>query len=393
MIGFQPYETFQRLAETGGIDRINTLLKASCDAFSKRKKPDPSEIKQFEVLATRLFQIASPEVRKQAALILKQSENLTSILEALIIENIGENLNDYLLSTQNLSEKSLKTLIDKKDIDINATIALRTDLSKPVITSLFQTNSRKVYRSLASNISIELQGPYLNALTRSAQMDIKIAHSLAVRENFDKALLAPVFFELVEADRIKIIEAFSARKTPDAPIKKTIEQISVANEALTQALMKLFSNNRRPEVANLLLQITGLDETRCAQIAHDVSGAALFVILRGFGCTAYDGLKVLIHATSIEEDRSEVLAAFAKLFQDVSVNSMMYMMSAWRNETNLIDLAKPEFVRFTKTKRNNNIAQPLNQDSALKQDSVAKQDNVINQAIKALERIGARRAS
>ncbi len=389
MIGFQPYETFQRLAETGGIDRVDTLLKASCDAFSKRKKPDPNEIEQFEVLATRLFQIASPSIRKQAAAILKQSENLTRKLEMLIIENIDEEISDYLLTVTNISEQSLKILIERKDIDINATIAQRNDLTKPIITSLFQTNSRKTYRSLAANMCIKPEGPFLNALTRSAQMDIQVARSLARREDFDKALLAPVFFDLFEADRIKIIEAFSARKTPNAPIKKTIEQISVVNEELTQALMKLFSNNRRPEVANLLLQITGLDETRCAQIAHDVSGAALFVILRGFGCTAYDGLKVLIHATSIEGDRSKVLAAFARLFQDVSANSMMYMMSAWRNETNLLDLAKPEFVRFTTAKRDNNIAQTLTP----KQDSAPKQDNVINQAIKALERIGARRAS
>ena len=32
MIGFQPYETFQLLIETGGVDRTNTLLCAACDA-------------------------------------------------------------------------------------------------------------------------------------------------------------------------------------------------------------------------------------------------------------------------------------------------------------------------------------------------------------------------
>ncbi len=73
--------------------------------------------------------------------------------------------------------------------------------------------------------------------------------------------------------------------------------------------MKLFSENRRPEVTRLLHQITGLDEVRCGQIAHDTSGAALFVVLRAFGCDAHEGLKVLIHATSHDEDRSKALAS------------------------------------------------------------------------------------
>ena len=36
MIGFQPYETFQLLIETGGVDRTNTLLCAACDAYAIR---------------------------------------------------------------------------------------------------------------------------------------------------------------------------------------------------------------------------------------------------------------------------------------------------------------------------------------------------------------------
>jgi hypothetical protein len=96
-------------------------------------------------------------------------------------------------------------------------------------------------------------------------------------------------------------------------------------------------------VTNLLSQVTGLDAVRCGQIAHDESGAALFVILRAFGCTAYDGLKVLIHATSHDEDRSKTLSDFAKLFQEVSVDSMAFLMSAWRGDVNLLDLAKPEY--------------------------------------------------
>ena len=39
MLGFQPYETFQALVETGGQDRTNTLLVAACDAFARRGRP------------------------------------------------------------------------------------------------------------------------------------------------------------------------------------------------------------------------------------------------------------------------------------------------------------------------------------------------------------------
>ena len=39
MLGFQPYETFQLLIETGSTDRINTLLVAACDAYARRSAP------------------------------------------------------------------------------------------------------------------------------------------------------------------------------------------------------------------------------------------------------------------------------------------------------------------------------------------------------------------
>jgi hypothetical protein len=178
-----------------------------------------------------------------------------------------------------------------------------------------------------------------------------VAWSLAARDDFDKALLAPAFFDLVEGDRIEVISAFAQRKTPMAPIKKTLEQISVATSELTRALMKLFSESRRPEVTRLLNQITGLDEVRCGQISHDTSGAALFVVLRAFGCSSQDGLKVLIHATSHDKDRSAALGVFARLFATVSVDSMAYLMSSWRGEVNLLDLSKPEYRAFTQESR------------------------------------------
>ena len=66
MIGFQPYETFQLLIETGGVDRTNTLLCAACDAFARRGKPTSAEMEQFAALAQRLFPAASPSARAKA---------------------------------------------------------------------------------------------------------------------------------------------------------------------------------------------------------------------------------------------------------------------------------------------------------------------------------------
>ena len=51
MIGFQPYETFQLLIETGGIERTNTLLCAACDAYARRGKATPQETVTNQPLA------------------------------------------------------------------------------------------------------------------------------------------------------------------------------------------------------------------------------------------------------------------------------------------------------------------------------------------------------
>src|SRR5690606_22587332 len=200
------------------------------------------------------------------------------------------------------------------------------------------------------------------------------------RKDFDAALLAPAFFDLSDDNRIKVIQAFASRNTPPAPIARTIEQMSVVTSDLTKALMKLFSENRRPEITRLLSQITGLDEVRCGQIAHDVTGASVFVILRGFGVSAYDGLKVLIHATSHDNERSKALADFATLFATVSPDSMAYLMSAWRGEVNLLDLSKPEY-------------QPVSQPRRRVAAQASSSNPVVEQAVEALNRIGVRRAS
>lgn len=382
MLGFQPYETFQLLIETGGVDRTNTLLIAACDAYARRGKPTAPEMEQFEALAGRLFPTASAQARAKGAAILGRAEMLSPALEQLVVDNIGEDLNSFLSTATELSEPTMLDLIGRYDVPSAAIIATRADLSNVVLAKLFQMNSRKVYRALAANTHIVPRGAYLSALARSAQMDHMVAEALAQREDFDAALLAPAFFDLSDEHRVKVIRAFTQRQTPVAPISKTIELLTVANQDLTKALMKLFSENRRPEVTRLLSQITGLDEVRCGQIAHDVTGASLFVILRAFGCTAYDGLKVLIHATSHDIERSRALADFASLFASVPPESMAYLMSAWRGEVNLLELGKPEY-------------KPFAQPSARRSQTLAPAHNpVVDQAIEALARIGvARRAS
>ena len=380
MLGFQPYETFQLLIETGGVDRTNTLLIAACDAYTRRGRPTAPEMEQFETLAGRLFPIAGPQARAKGAAILGRAEMLSPALERLVIDNIGEDLNTFLEGAAELSEATMLEIIGRYDIPAASIIAARADLTNVVLAKLFQMNSRKVYRALASNTHIVPRGAYLSALARSAQMDHMVAEALAKRSDFDAALLAPAFFDLSDEDRVKVIQAFAQRETPDAPIKKTIEQLTVANAELTKALMKLFSENRRPEVTRLLNQITGLDEVRCGQIAHDVTGASLFVILRAFGCSAYDGLKVLIHATSHDTDRSRALADFATLFSNVSADSMAFLMSAWRGEVNLLELAKPEYKPFTETSRRTPQLSPAS-------------NPIVDQAIEALARIGIKRAS
>ncbi|WEK02811.1 MAG: DUF2336 domain-containing protein [Candidatus Devosia phytovorans] len=380
MLGFQPYETFQLLIETGGVDRTNTLLIAACDAYARRGKPTVPELEQFEALAGRLFPTASAQARAKGAAILGRAEMLSPALEQLVVDNIGEDLNSFLTTAAELSEPTMLDIIARYDVPSASVIAARPDLSNVVLAKLFQMNSRKVYRALAANTNIVPRGAYLSALARSAQMDHMVAEALAQRDDFDAALLAPAFFDLSDNHRVKVIRAFTQRQTPVAPISKTIELLTVANQDLTKALMKLFSENRRPEVTRLLSQITGLDEVRCGQIAHDVTGASLFVILRAFGCTAYDGLKVLIHATSHDSERSRALADFANLFASVPPESMAYLMSAWRGEVNLLELGKPEYKPFAQPSRRAQVLAPAH-------------NPVVDQAIEALARIGARRAS
>jgi len=343
MIGFQPYETFQLLIETGGIERANTLLVAACEAFVERPDPAPAEIRQFEVLAARLFLTAAPTARAKAAGILASAPSLTPELELLIAEHIGGGLLDYLANAPALSEEVALRLVGKNNPEIAAALAQRRDLTPAVLERLFPINSRKVYRALAGNRAIPLRGAWLTALTRSAQMDHQVAAILSSREDFDAALLSPIFFDLPEEGRLRVLGLYAGRTLPQVPLMRTFEQISVATDEFTRALVKLFSENKRPRITRLLAQVTGLDEVRCGEIAHDASGAALFVVLRAFGCTAQDGLRVLIHATSHDEDRSPALATFSTLFETVPVSAMVYLLSVWRGDVAIFDLMRPEY--------------------------------------------------
>jgi len=380
MIGFQPYETFQLLIETGGIERANTLLVAACDAYARRPRPVRAEAEQFEALATRLFPTAAPSARAKAAAVLASAEGLTPTLELLVIDNIGSGLVDHVLAAPSISEDVLLRLIGQGNLDVIAAIATRSDLSNAILARLFPINSRKVYRALAANPSIAPRGAFLTALTRSAQMDRDVAATLAARSDYDTALLTPVFFDLPEAARIKVLHAYAHRTLPQVPMMRTFEQISVATGEFTKALMKLYSENRRPRITRLLSQVTGLDEVRCGEIAHDTSGAALFVVLRAFGCTAYDGLKVLIHATSHDEDRSRTLADFATLFEEVSVPAMVYVMSVWRGDASMLELSKPEYA-------------PVRQPSRRTPAAASASESPTQRAIDALDRLRTRRAS
>ncbi|WP_332717137.1 DUF2336 domain-containing protein [Pelagibacterium mangrovi] len=374
MIGFQPYETFQLLIETGGIERANTLLVAACDAYARRAKPLPAEAEQFETLAKRLFPAAAVEARTRAAGILASAQNLTPALEILVYENLGKGLIAHLENAPRLSEDLLLRLVEKGEIDVIAAVARRPDLTSGVLARLFPINSRKVYRALAGNMAIPPRGAYLNALTRSAAMDREVAAILAGRADFDAALVTDLFFDLPEDGRIGVLNAYRKRDLPQVPMMRTFEQISVATGEFTGALMKLFSENRRPKITRLLQQITGLDELLCAEIAHDTSGAALFVVLRAFGCTSYDGLKVLIHATSHDADRSKTLAGFARLFEDVSVSAMVYVMSVWRGDVRTTELTNPQYSRFVEPSRRTPDAKPTRR-------------NVGDEALEALDKL------
>ena len=125
MLGFQPYETFQLLIETGGIDRTNTLLIAACDAYARRGRATQQETEQFFALAARLFPSAAPSARAKAASALGRSESLSPELEELIVTNVGDDLSEFLMSAPKLSEATMLKVISSGEVPSASAIARR----------------------------------------------------------------------------------------------------------------------------------------------------------------------------------------------------------------------------------------------------------------------------
>lgn len=373
MIGFQPYETFQLLVESGGVERANTLLVAASEAFARRARPNPGELGQFEALVKRLFPTAAPSAREQAARALARAEYLPPDVERLVFENIGDGLVELIERAPSISSEVQRELADTKDAAACARLAARADIDRGVVAKLFAMNSRTVYRALVANRQLSFVGAYLGAVCRAARMDAVVARSLAARQDIDKAMLAPAFFHLDEADRLQMLNAFAGRRIPETALKRTYEQLSVATSELCRALMKLYQANRRPEITRLFGQITGLDEVRCGEIAHDSGGAALFVVLRAFGADAANGLRVLVHATGHQPGDSGRLADYARLFETLSVDAMVYVMGIWRGEADLLTMARPEY-------------RPFAQPSARTREAGEDQSDV-DRAIAAMQRI------
>src|SRR5690606_3533551 len=157
----------------------------------------------------------------KAAATLGRAEVLTPVLEDLIVSHLGDDLAQFLVEAPQLTEATMLKVIAASDVTTAAALARRADLTNGVLARLFQMNSRKVYRGLANNTALSPKGPYLSALARSAQMDHQVAWSLAARNDFHAALLAPAFFDLAEKDRLKGIAAFARRPTPKEPISRT----------------------------------------------------------------------------------------------------------------------------------------------------------------------------
>ena len=77
------------------------------------------------------------------------------------------------------------------------------------------------------------------------------------------------------------------------------------------------------------------------------------------------------------------LANSPKLFQDISPDSMAYLLSAWRGEVDLLDLGKPEYRRAE-------IA-PRHRSDAVRQTTLT--DPAIARAVATIKQTGIRKAS
>jgi hypothetical protein len=122
--------------------------------------PQVPEMEQFETLAARLFPTAGPQARAKGAAILGRAETAVTLLEGLVVENIGEDLISFLAeAASSCPSQTMLDIIARYDVAACATLARPwQDLSNVVLAKLFQMNSRKVYRALAANTSIVPRG-------------------------------------------------------------------------------------------------------------------------------------------------------------------------------------------------------------------------------------------
>ena len=67
-----------------------------------------------------------------------------------MLAHLGDDLPDFLVSAPKLSEGTMLKVISANDVALGAALARRADLSNNVLGRLFQMNSRKVYRAIAT---------------------------------------------------------------------------------------------------------------------------------------------------------------------------------------------------------------------------------------------------
>lgn len=344
MTSFSPYETFDSLTDVTNSQHADRLLITACEAHEQRSVHTQEEELQFIALVGKLFPKVSDKAREETSVILAACLNLPQAVQSLVAQSAGKSIAHFLQYAPSLTERTMIETCATQNIDACMAIAKRDDLTDRVLECLFPVNSRGLYRALAANFSLRFEGRFQNAMVRAAKMDAQIASSLAERDQFDTALLANAFFNLKSDHQLQIIEAHADREFPRLPLGSMIEQISVATDELARALTKLFSQNRRAEVTKLLQQITGLDEIKCGTIAHDVTGESLFVILRAFGCRASEGLRVLIHSRSHDAMRDNRLTQFSVLFDQISVEGMIYLLAVWRGDVDPLSYGELRYI-------------------------------------------------
>lgn len=360
MSTFDVSDVFHLVMECEAMGNVDSVLTDITETYLNYLHSDKTTSNNFEFIFPHLFPRASIGIRHRISLALYPATPLPEDIQRIILTHLENYLPEYVKNHPQLSDSLITELIARNDITLAQALASRADLSPKHLQKLFGINSRKIYRALSSNPALPSTGSYLSAFLRAASMDIIVAENLSERSDFDAALVSGQFFELSENGRLAILTAFKHRNAPNSPTAINLMRASVVTAELTNALMRLFAENKRPKITQLLHQITGINAQYCAEIAHDTTGAALFVVLRAFGCSSYDGLKVLIHACTHETDRSRLLGHYARLFSEVDPQSMSFILSVWRGETDVLQLLEPQFDRRF-VQRGNSVAYGISQ--------------------------------